>query len=63
MAIKKQKLVKKLEGYEINIDVLERFAAASLYMTTDLKQTSIAKVLGVGNDRISEILKGVEKQK
>ncbi len=54
---------KKLSIDDRVIDILERFAAASLYMTTELKQIDIAKVLGMGNDRINQILKGISKQK
>ncbi|HXN63860.1 MAG TPA: hypothetical protein VN862_00900 [Candidatus Acidoferrales bacterium] len=45
------------------VDVLERFAAASLYLNTSLGQTDIAKILGMGNNRVNEILKGIEKEK
>lgn len=43
------------------VDLLERIGGAFLYTKTDMGQTDIAKVLGVGNDRISKILKGIKK--
>ena len=61
MANKKVKTGKKLVGEERIIDVLERFSAASLYMTTDLGQTDVAKILGMDNNRTNEVLKGVKK--
>lgn len=45
------------------IDLLERIGSIFLYHTTSLTQKDIAKKLHIGNDRITEILKGVEKTK
>lgn len=60
---KKHGAAKKLSGDERMIDVLERFAAASLYASTGLGQTDVARVLGIDNNRTNEILRGVKKQK
>lgn len=46
-----------------SVDLLERIGAALLYTKTDLGQNEVAKVLGVDNNRISKILKGIKKQK
>lgn len=48
---------------ERTIDLLERIGAALLYSKTDLGQTEVARVLGVDNNRISKILKGIKKNK
>ena len=48
---------------ERTIDLLERIGAALLYTKTGLGQTDVAKILGVDNNRISKILKGVKKEK
>jgi hypothetical protein len=53
----------KASDKERTIDLLERIGAALLYAKTDLGQTDVAKVLGVDNNRISKILKGVKKGK
>lgn len=53
----------KASEKERTIDLLERVGAALLYTKTNLSQTAVAKVLGVDNNRISKILKGVEKDK
>ena len=45
------------------INLVERIGAAFLYSSTDMGQTDIAKVLGIGNSRVNEILKNVKKQK
>ncbi len=51
----------KASEKERTIDLLERIGAALLYTKTNLSQTAVAKVLGVDNNRINKILKGVEK--
>ncbi len=53
----------KASERERTIDLLERIGAALLYTKTNLGQTAVAKVLGVDNNRINKILKGVEKDK
>jgi hypothetical protein len=58
----KKKANKKLMADERMVDILERFAAAQLYIATPLVRTDIARILGMGNDRVNEILKGIEKQ-
>lgn len=45
------------------IDLLERIGASLIYVSTDLDKHGVAKAIGVGSTRITEILKGVEKQK
>lgn len=56
---KKQKVSEK----ERTIDLLERIGAALLYTKTDMGQTNVAKILGIDNNRVSKILKGITKQK
>lgn len=66
MAKKQDKQTKKrakLIGEDRIIDLLERFSTASLYVNTDLGQNDVAKILGMNNNRVSEILKGIKKQK
>ena len=53
----------KTSEKERTIDLIERIGAALLYAKTDMGQTDVARVLGVDNNRISKILKGVKKQK
>lgn len=55
--------IQKASEKERTIDLLERIGAALLYTKTKLSQTEVAKVLGVDNNRINKILKGVEKDK
>lgn len=63
MSIKKMRSGKKIVSDERVIDILERFSAANLYINTDLGQTEVAKLLGMDNNRVNEILKGVKKRK
>ena len=56
---KKQKLTEK----ERTVDLLERIGAAILYVKTDMGQTDVAKVLGIDNNRVNKILKGIKKEK
>ena len=53
----------KASEKERTIDLLERIGAALLYTKTNLSQTEVAKILGIDNNRISKILKGIEKEK
>lgn len=48
---------------ERTIDLIERIGAALLYTKTHLGQGEVAKILGVDNNRISKILKGIKKEK
>lgn len=48
---------------ERTIDLLERIGAALLYTKTHLGQNEVAKILGVDNNRVSKILKGIKKEK
>lgn len=48
---------------ERTVDLLERIGAALLYTKTNLGQTEVAKILGLDNNRISKILKGIKKEK
>lgn len=45
------------------IDLLERLGSSFLYVSTPLGQNDIAKILGMDNNRVNEILKGVKKSK
>ncbi len=45
------------------VDLLERIGAALLYTKTHLGQAEVAKILGIDNNRISKILKGIPKEK
>lgn len=53
----------KISGEERVIDLLERIGATFLYVSTDMGQTDIAKILGIDNNRANKMLKGVKKQK
>lgn len=61
--IKKIEKRNKLAGDDRIIDLVERIGVANLYINTPLKQTDVAKILGMDNNRVNEILKGVRKQK
>ena len=43
------------------IDLLERMGGVFLYKETTMSQKEVAKVLGIGGERSTEILKGVSK--
>jgi len=45
------------------IDLLERLGAAGLYFSTDLDHKAIARLLGIGTQRVNAILKGLKKLK
>ncbi len=45
------------------IDLLERLGAAGLYFSTDLDHKAIARLLGVGTQRVNAILKELKKPK
>ncbi len=51
----------KLIGDDRIIDLLERIGVSNLYLNTDLGQNSVAKILGMDNNRANEILKGIKK--
>ncbi len=44
-------------------DLIERLGAIALYVQTDMDQHSIARRLGMGNQRVTDILKGLKKPK
>ena len=54
-------MAKSKQQHDRNIDLLERLGAGLLYASTKLAQKDIAKILGMDNNRISEILKGIKK--
>lgn len=54
---------KKVSEKERIVDLLERVGAALLYTKTHLGQIEVAKILGVDNNRINKILKGIKKEK
>lgn len=51
----------RLTGDNRIIDLLEHLGAVILYTNTPLGQTEVAKILGMDNNRVNEILKGVKK--
>jgi hypothetical protein len=48
---------------ERQIDLLERLGAIGLYLLTDMDHHSIARRLGMGTQRVTGILKGLQKDK
>jgi hypothetical protein len=53
----------RLGGDDRIIDLLERIGASFLYVSTPLGQNDVAKILGMDNNRINEILRGIKKAK
>ena len=53
----------RLSEKERTVDLLERIGAALLYTRTHLGQNDVAKILGIDNNRINKILKGIKKEK
>ena len=45
------------------MELLERLGAIALYLSTDLNYHAIAKGLGMGTQRVTDILKGLKKPK
>jgi hypothetical protein len=45
------------------IDLLERLGALGLYLLTDMDHHSIARRLGMGTQRVTGILKGLNKNR
>lgn len=43
------------------IDLLERLGVGLLYVGTELGQNNIAQIMGMGDARVNEILKGIKK--
>lgn len=43
------------------VDVVERIGVGLLYAAADLSQNNIADILGIGDDRVNKILKGIKK--
>lgn len=54
---------KKLVGDERIIDLLERLGIMFLYTNTPLGQNEVAKAAGIDVHRVSELVKGLKKQK
>jgi hypothetical protein len=44
-------------------DLLERLGTIGLYLFTDMDHHAIARRLGMGTQRVNEILKGLKKRK
>lgn len=64
MASEKQKTKRsKPIGEERIIDLLERLSVGILYAATELGQNNIAKIMGMGDVRVNDILKGIKKPK
>jgi DNA-directed RNA polymerase specialized sigma subunit len=59
--VKKQP--KKLSEQERLVDLFERVGAIGLYLLTDMGHHGIARRLGMGTQRVTQILKGVKKVK
>lgn len=51
----------RLTGDEGVIDRLERIGVGLLYASTGLGQNDIAKIMGMGDARVNDILKGIKK--
>lgn len=51
----------KLLNEERIIDLLERLGVGLLYVGTKLGQNNIAQIMGMGDSRVNEILKDIEK--
>ncbi len=45
------------------MDLLERLGVIGLYLLTDMDHHSIARRLGMGTQRVNEILKGLKKSR
>lgn len=48
-------------GNEGVIDCLERIGVGFLYASTGLGQNDIAQIMGMGDARVNDILKGIKK--
>ena len=59
--MKKKTKRNKLPREEREVDLLERIGAGLLYASTELGQNDIAQILGMGDARVNEILKGIKK--
>lgn len=51
----------KLSGDDGVVDRLERMGVGLLYASTALGQNDIAQIMGMGDTRVNEILKGIKK--
>lgn len=51
----------RLVGDEGVIDRLERIGVGLLYASTGLGQNDIAQIMGMGDARVNDILKGIKK--
>jgi len=51
----------RLVGDEGVIDRLERMGVGLLYASTGLGQNDIAQIMGMGDVRVNDILKGIKK--
>jgi hypothetical protein len=45
------------------VDLLERLGVIALYLQTDMGHHRIARQMGMGTQRVTEILKGIKKTK
>lgn len=53
----------RLRSEERLVDLMERVGASFLYISTPLGQNEVARVLGMDNNRVNEMLKGIKKTK
>lgn len=53
----------KLSERDRNVDLLERIAVGILYSCSDLGQNDIAQIMGMGDARVNNILRGIKKPK
>ncbi|MFA6285214.1 MAG: hypothetical protein WC643_01645 [Parcubacteria group bacterium] len=49
------------KGEDKVADLLERVGVGLLYAGTELGQNNIAKIMGMADGRVNEILKGIKK--
>jgi len=51
----------KSRNSDRNIDLLERLGVGFLYAGTSLGQNNIAQILGMSDERVNKILRGIKK--
>jgi len=59
--MKKGKKITKNTDQDRIVELLERFAVGFLYVSTDLGQNNIARIMGMSDGRVNEILKKIKK--
>lgn len=51
----------KIESSEELVDTIRRIGIGLLWAATDLSQNDIAQIMGVGDKRVNDTLKGIKK--